>query len=576
MKKLTLISGFLLMSLVLGGCGSSEDETTDESTTDATTTDTTTTDSDTDTTTTTTDSDTDTTTTDTTTTDDTTTTTTDDDTVTNESLSSLLRVIPSELVIASNTAERESDESQSPSLSSEAEGPDPEADFEEKKEALDDVLSDETIAEGTIADCIAALPGLPPTVSPQCYGPSIDYTNHPDYDSNQVQNEFSPGEDGQLPTGDLGLWVEVEPNSNTACSAAKLNDLVAKAAYNVDLAIGTMAMMVCAAAIEEEELPTTEGESIDLSNILGTDVSIVNITSATITREDFDDDSEAYTSEISGTISSNSEAFSITVRHSPETETGLLQLERGSGEKRGVSVVYDIGEDSMSYKLVSAQFRGDEGDAEVAYADDGQITLQTKDDVGNPPITEGNDGDVHVMIATVDLESGHGNVAYGWNAGGRDDHYRVLNVMTSETSTTTDEVTTTVESGHAYYGYAPSPSSSTPEVLDLDLSQDDAGMICNWAGPGNSHTTTESLQYQELLLTEGDWAAEVSNVLYAPTTTCDLESSSNSTFTPTLDVFEGEGSLSGDVTNELWSKTGTFEFTMPTAPSSPVTAETEE
>ena len=527
---------------------------------------------------------------------DTNTTSTDSDSddtdseITNENLSSLLRIIPSELVIASNTASA-TDENTTQSSSFAPTRPEPGAAFEHKREALEGVLSDETIESGSISDCIAALPSLPDTSSPVCYGPTVDYTNHPDYVEGDSESEFSPSEDGQLPVGDLGLWVESEPGTDTACSAAKLNDLVSKAAYNVDLAIGSMAMMVCAAAIEEEDLPETEGESIDLTDVLSTDVSVISITAATITRENFDDGSEAYTSHIEGTITSSGEGFVINLEHSPESETGLLQLERGSTQKRGVSVVYTMDEDNISYKLISAQFQGSEATpGEVVYADDGQITLISKDDIGPTPITEGNDGDVHVMIAEVDAESGHGHIAYGWNAGGRDDHYRVLNVMTfysededseeqeedteetdeeSEVETEEEETDTESAEGHAYYGYAPSPSDAEPESLNLDLSETEAGMICNWAGPGNSHDTTESLQYQELVLEDDVWTAQVSNILYAPTTNCDLDAADSATFTPTDEIFDGEGSLSGDVTNDLWSKTGTFYFEMPTPPEAP-------
>jgi len=48
-----------------------------------------------------------------------------------------------------------------------------------------------------------------------CYGPTVDFINHPD----------GPPADGQLPSGDVGLWNTTEDGTE-ACPAAEVNSLL--------------------------------------------------------------------------------------------------------------------------------------------------------------------------------------------------------------------------------------------------------------------------------------------------------------------------------------------------------------
>ena len=143
-------------------------------------------------------------------------------------------------------------------------------------------------------------------------------------------------------------------------------------------------------------------------------------------------------------------------------------------------------------------------------------------------------------------------------------------------------VVTSDTTGRAYYGYVPSPSTGS-ESINLDLSQADAGMICNWAGPSNQHQPNDKVQYQALSLSNGEWTATTSNIRYAPTNSCD--SATSVTFTP---AFSGpdvdpaptptanqqevidNGTIDGSsaFTNDLYSKSS-MDFTMPSAPTAP-------
>ena len=47
--------------------------------------------------------------------------------------------------------------------------------------------------------------------TPECYGPSIDFEGHPDA-------SYAADEDGELPSGDLGIWKEKEGSEARSAS----------------------------------------------------------------------------------------------------------------------------------------------------------------------------------------------------------------------------------------------------------------------------------------------------------------------------------------------------------------------
>lgn len=457
-------------------------------------------------------------------------------------LEELIASIPQGLIIASSTASADAGNS---------------SEFESKREAASNFL--DTIRGATdLSSCLDAIPSQPQVSSPLCYGPALDFTNHPD--------SSGGSESGQLPTGDLGLWVEDEPSSGEACAAAKLNELVAKAAYNVDLAVGSMGMMVCAAALLGEDLPES-GATLDLSSELSSisdssNQSGIEIESATVTHKTLTS-STGYETHIVGVL--HGQEVELTVLHDSDNDNGLLTIETTESQNqatdlRGVSVIYALSDSQLSYRMVSSRSQPQgNSDPQVSYASDGQVSLQGGEDI-------------HVMQAQINPTDGYGSLAYAWKAGGGDSHFRALNVVTESTGNGT---------GRAYYGYVPAPSN---EAIDLDLAADDAGMICNWAGPGNSHTPVDKVQYQALGLSSGTWTATASNIQYVPTVSCDMAASTgtftpafggpdNSSYTPSTheQTVIDEGTLdstSGAVSNDLLDK-ASINFTLPSAPSAP-------
>lgn len=459
-------------------------------------------------------------------------------------LDALIASIPQGLIIASSTASAEAGNN---------------SEFDSKKEAASAFL--DTIRGATdLASCLDAIPSKPQVSSPLCYGPALDYTNHPDSSGGT--------QDGQLPTGDLGLWVKDEPSTGEACAAAKLNELVAKAAYNVDLAVGSMGMMVCAAALLGKELPEN-GATLDLSSELSSissssNQSGIEIKTAKVIHKTLSA-STGYETQIVGTL--NNQDIDLTVLHDSGNDKGILKIETEEShdqatDLRGVSVIYDLSSSQVKYRMISSRTQPQGStDPSVSYASDGQVSLQ-----------EGED--IHVMQAQINPEDGYGSLAYAWKAGGGDDHYRALNVVTESTGNGT---------GRAYYGYVPSPASGS-ESINLDLSATDAGMICNWAGPGNSHNTVDKVQYQALALSSGDWTETTSNITYVPTVSCDMDVNTgsftpafggpdNSSYTPSTHeqtvITNGTlDSSSGAVSNDLLDK-ASINFTLPTAPTAP-------
>ncbi|WP_283787730.1 hypothetical protein QNI23_013440 [Bermanella sp. WJH001] len=459
-------------------------------------------------------------------------------------LDALIASIPQGLIIASSTASAEAGNS---------------SEFASKKEAASAFL--DTIRGATdLASCLDAIPSKPQVSSPLCYGPALDYIDHPDSSGGT--------QDGQLPTGDLGLWVANEPATGEACAAAKLNELVAKAAYNVDLAVGSMGMMVCAAALLGKELPES-GATLDLSSQLSSissssNQSGIEIKTAKVIHKTLNA-STGYETQIVGTL--NNQEIDLTVLHDSDNDKGILTIETTESQDqasnlRGVSVIYDLSSSQVKYRMI-ASLAQPQGSAEpsVSYASDGQVSLQAGEDI-------------HVMQAQINPTDGYGSLAYAWKAGGGDDHYRALNVVTESTSNGT---------GRAYYGYVPSPTSGS-ETINLDLSAADAGMICNWAGPGNSHNTVDKVQYQALALSSGEWSATTSNIRYVPTVSCDMNANTgtftpafggpnNSSHTPTTHeqtvITNGTlDSSSGAVSNDLLDK-ASINFTLPSAPTAP-------
>jgi hypothetical protein len=90
-----------------------------------------------------------------------------------------------------------------------------------------------------------------------------------------------------------------------------------------------------------------------------------------------------------------------------------------------------------------------------------------------------------------------------------------------------------------------------------------SGMICNWAGPGNSHTPVNYVQKQTLTLTSSKFVASNSLITYDPVNSCE---SSDTTFSYTGPAGT---SITADTTtmNLVGLSEVSANITAPTAPA---------
>ena len=108
-----------------------------------------------------------------------------------------------------------------------------------------------------------------------CFGPRLLWANHPD--------GGSPAS-GELPTGDLGLWLETDGSTGVACAAAELNARMAGVSGRSFMALVGLASLVSVADATGLAMPSVGG-SIDLAtglNALG--LASVSFTSASISQ----------------------------------------------------------------------------------------------------------------------------------------------------------------------------------------------------------------------------------------------------------------------------------------------------
>ncbi|SVE06221.1 uncharacterized protein METZ01_LOCUS459075, partial [marine metagenome] len=113
----------------------------------------------------------------------------------------------------------------------------------------------------------------------------------------------------------------------------------------------------------------------------------------------------------------------------------------------------------------------------------GEVRGQSSDDLPS----KGWCADLHVIRANIDKE-GFGKVGYAWQAGKSDGFTRTFNIKTDNSSGTL--------TADAYFGFNPHPDNSTGTLKYRSTNID--RMICNWAGPGQSHTVVSKVQRQQL------------------------------------------------------------------------------
>lgn len=363
-----------------------------------------------------------------------------------------------------------------------------------------------------------------------CYGPTLDYQDHPDaLDSN---------DDGELPSGDLGIWVETLPQDassgeSEACAAAQLNSRMQgieprvtaslmvlaaiKAQYDEDgtTDIGDLlpegiSQTDASLAVSDDEL-TTDYElefsyDIDGAGTLGTiSVELVHYEAA---DDEYDNEGilhifveDQFTGGNCGTGLNDIVRY-LSVHYRQTTENQLVLQAREASYCAETTGVF-----AETASTDNASVSGYVLDPDTAWADNFSVFTAEFDPT---PDSEG------------ELE---GRFTYVWQAGNGDSHSRILDVGLSIGS-----------GGESWFGFG----DRVQTVADASSFGIIEGMICNWAGPGGSHTLQPYAQRQHLTLsTDAGFYipsnSAASDITYAPTNSCQYEGTGTFIYDRNLD-----------------------------------------
>lgn len=456
----------------------------------------------------------------------------------------------------------------------------PQTSFSVNQDTIDAILA------GTdISDCSHNIATILQSfdLNADCYGPQVQYENFPE----------GAGGNGNLPTGDLGLWTAVEGDTTEACAAAQLNERMGGLGTKVQTALEAMASLVCVANVNSISLPEA-GSEIDLvaeMNSMSTENSLGNTyTTATLAASTVDSNT-AYTYDIVVGFEEDGTDYelNLAMTHVLLTEDNSTFKGRfsywynapGDNGRMSACTAVDSDSDTFTDTTVAGSVLYDLSDAtelllraDAAYycgydapAINSTTGLLDPADVeANGTNEDGWGASFTSVIANFNPETIDGNYAFSWQAGTGDSNSRVFNIAVDMSGST--------PAAEAFYGYG-----AAAEDWDGNI----GGFICNWAGPGGNHTYVNFVQHQTLTQAEGAtvFTATDSDLQYAPVVACEY---AGGAFTYDIDGSGGAPDATDDtdvgngVENELLPVTDAnaddvFDeivsagFTTPTAPS---------
>lgn len=369
-----------------------------------------------------------------------------------------------------------------------------------------------------------------------CYGPQMLYANHQDGGGTSS---------GQLPGGDLGLWLEYEGGTQP-CVAAQLKQRTRGVKGQTMQGLLMMAAMRRTIHRSSTLSMPAAGASTDLASEFETRLHLIPafasvvVHAATIAL----DSGGTYTYRLAlgnGASGGNAKLGEIILKHAPGGSTGAYSgVMQVSGFTLGNDSAFgcEDAKDSATGLYQAAQL------STIRYTRDGASVAfgsRSGNYCGHPSSTSAADygaqiasltagaeldpaaklsgnirgsstgwrGNFSRFAGSFDKDSGTGNFLYAWQAGVQDGATRALAINADYNSATE---TRTLE---GYFGFG-ADIASTDGALQ--------GMICNWAGPGNSHTPRLSFQSQVATLTPSatnfSIASGGSRIGYAPTNSC--------------------------------------------------------
>jgi hypothetical protein len=400
-----------------------------------------------------------------------------------------------------------------------------------------------------------------------CFGPQLLYAGHDDHVSG------FPGASGTLPTGDLGLWKALGSDDATPCVAEQLSLRVRGVRRQSLQGLLMAAVMRRAVAADAALAMPAPGGSTDVTTALAATLGAltppITVETATIAL-DADDTTYTYRLVLSnGETGAAYRRGEVILRHVPGTSStaysGVMQVAgftktgdtaMGCGDQMdgslynaaGVSTLrYSRDGDAISFSSRFANYcghptddgAGDYGAQVASFNSDGELDPAVKV-AGGGGAARGWIGGFARFAGAFDKDTLDGSYQYAWQAGTGDGHSRTLLATSAYNSADAQRTVT------GYFGYAGDIATTDGTLL---------GMICNWAGPGNSHTPSARFQMQTALLPDSasTFSLGESKIIYAPTVSCN--SSATMTYDADVDgsIGTGEGA---STTNDLDGPTG--------------------
>ncbi len=451
----------------------------------------------------------------------------------------------------------------------------------------------------TLAGCDPDFSGLMyGNTSAECYGPSVDYTNHPD--AGGMGND-----DGELPHGDLGLWTDTEEGTTEACAAAQLNARMQGVSEKASSAMQILASMICTINNTSGMSIPAAGSSVSMATemnamLTAAAVTTVTVNTATLSAATNAEGTTDYSYAINltaaivdpldATVTTNT-TIQIDMTHRPLDATnatfrgefsyylngrddtaGNCNREFGALNTAEVtelgSVVYEHA--SATSVKVDARYAQACGHANntalVSGVLDPSVKAVTDIEPGDPSLT-GWAANFSIMKGDFDPADGQGSYTFGWQAGVGDGTARTFNLVMD------DADSDTLRDAVAFFGFG-------DDIEDSDGSIE--GMYCNWAGPGGGvgNQTSKRQDLVQRQAMEENTSTQVfemtsSLITYAPTLDCNVDTSDVAGgFTYDIDA-NGTADPAAILTHELVSPTDVTNgitasgFTLPTSPTGP-------
>jgi hypothetical protein len=361
--------------------------------------------------------------------------------------------------------------------------------------------------------------------SANCYGPNVAYQNHED-----------GGGNGTLPGGDTGLWLarEGDQTTGTPCSAAQLSRLIdpVKKRMNATMIFGAR---MRALASSNGGMPAA-GAELDLTTQVNSFFQTLLPTGAsgTVSNAKISNASGVYTYIVESSATAGPTTLRVVVKvvhdgRNTSSFNGVASYATSkSSDTCGVGGT-TVQAGTIRYeKVTDTQMKISA--REAPYCSSTAISSNfsafasvTADDELDPAVTTTQNASTGWQQqgsgfkrfgATYNPSTLAGDFKFAWQAGIGDSHSRMFAMTVAYNSTTN------VRTGQSFFGFSGAMTDTSAGATDLK------GMICNWAGPSNSHTVNNYFQYQKIVLSETATQWDISSdansnkISYAPTNNC--------------------------------------------------------